>query len=466
MDNTPSDPAIETIGTVVANPEVEQQVTVAPVTTPPPRPKRIPRIAVFILPLIAFVVLAAAGGILAYEKFFMTPERVLGQMVQNITKVDSYHFELNVTAAASPSEDFDLMDLFTASGFTLEIEGDTNLSDPDSPKGRADISASYAGISMGPLNTITTGTDVYVRLAQIPFFLSELGSNDIDKIENKWILLNPEGIQEYFDVSVAKDAVPQTVSTTSEFFELFSKHPNLVTLTQEEGATLHDQDMYIYSFEVNKDELVKVLVDSGILDQYEQSGVDKSEIEKMLQEMMDDISIGESKLWIGKRDLLPHRIAISLVLEGSLNSTIGIGLDLSQYNTTATIEPPDDYLMFDQAIELLGFDQQARDSQRRSDLYAITNAIYQYAAEHNGNLPGETSFPIVETCIGSSSECFDLANAGEDTIVPTYIAQIPIDPTVGTKENTGYMISMDENGRVVATAPSSEAVESPITVTR
>ncbi|MEK7166689.1 MAG: type II secretion system protein, partial [Patescibacteria group bacterium] len=29
----------------------------------------------------------------------------------------------------------------------------------------------------------------------------------------------------------------------------------------------------------------------------------------------------------------------------------------------------------------------ARDTQRRSDLYSITNAIYQYATENNGNIP-------------------------------------------------------------------------------
>jgi len=123
---------------------------------------------------------------------------------------------------------------------------------------------------------------------------------------------------------------------------------------------------------------------------------------------------------------------------------------------------------------------QARDTQRRSDLYSITNAIYQFAAEHDGNLPGdddsltEHNFPTTATCVGTGGSCFDLANAGEvdggsdgadDTIVPTYIADIPTDPSTGTAANTQYLIHVNENGRVVASA-SGELTTEPITVER
>jgi len=108
---------------------------------------------------------------------------------------------------------------------------------------------------------------------------------------------------------------------------------------------------------------------------------------------------------------------------------------------------------------------QARDTQRRSDLYSITNAIYQYAAEHEGVLPdtdgddATSDFPTTPTCIGSDTAgagCFDLGNAGNaadtEPIVPTYIAGIPEDPQNGTSGNTAYTIYKDVNGRIVASA--------------
>ncbi|MGI5827916.1 MAG: type II secretion system protein [Patescibacteria group bacterium] len=102
----------------------------------------------------------------------------------------------------------------------------------------------------------------------------------------------------------------------------------------------------------------------------------------------------------------------------------------------------------------------ARDTQRQSDLYAITNAIYQYVAEHQGNLPDTDgdpltdSFPEEAVCIGSAVGCFDLANAGDggDTIVPTYIPEIPTDPSENQPGETGYFISRDENNRIIASA--------------
>lgn len=117
---------------------------------------------------------------------------------------------------------------------------------------------------------------------------------------------------------------------------------------------------------------------------------------------------------------------------------------------------------------------QARDTQRRSDLYSTTNAIYQFAAEHNGNLPDTdgddltSNFPTSPTCIGDTAPCFNLAAAtdaaGTEVVVPTYIAEMPRDPSTGTAANTQYSINVDANGRVVATA--SGELTGVITVTR
>lgn len=102
----------------------------------------------------------------------------------------------------------------------------------------------------------------------------------------------------------------------------------------------------------------------------------------------------------------------------------------------------------------------ARDTQRRADLYSLSNAIYQFAAENNGELPDDENFPTSVTCVGDTAPCFDLSA----DLVPTYIADIPMDPSSGTGANTQYSIYEDANGRVVATA--SGELTATITVTR
>lgn len=100
----------------------------------------------------------------------------------------------------------------------------------------------------------------------------------------------------------------------------------------------------------------------------------------------------------------------------------------------------------------------ARDTQRRADLYSITNAVYQYATENNGNLPAVITTTPTNIGTGGIDLSTDLA--------PTYITQIPFDPSTGTPEDTQYTIYLDPNGRVVASASSELNVGQFITVTR
>jgi prepilin-type N-terminal cleavage/methylation domain-containing protein len=107
----------------------------------------------------------------------------------------------------------------------------------------------------------------------------------------------------------------------------------------------------------------------------------------------------------------------------------------------------------------------ARDTQRRADLYSITNALYQYATEHNGNLPQNAGLPVVTTTathIGTGGGLVNLATY----LVPTYIAAIPFDPSTGSPTDTNYTIYLDANGRVSATASSELNVGQVISVTR
>lgn len=122
---------------------------------------------------------------------------------------------------------------------------------------------------------------------------------------------------------------------------------------------------------------------------------------------------------------------------------------------------------------------QARDAQRRADLLGITNAVYQFAAEHNGDLPGTddttavSNFPSTPTHIGTGA--FNLGAAGkvdgqsngvDQPVVPTYIAAIPKDPSTGSNADTMYTLYRDVNGRLVASASSELSPTTPITVSR
>lgn len=106
---------------------------------------------------------------------------------------------------------------------------------------------------------------------------------------------------------------------------------------------------------------------------------------------------------------------------------------------------------------------QANNTQRRSDVNAILNAVHQYAADNRGSLPaGITGTPSE---IGSAG--IDIC----DDLVPTYIAEMPVDPTDGSwtscsSYDTGYLISSTgPANRLTVEAPNAELSED-IEVTR
>lgn len=111
--------------------------------------------------------------------------------------------------------------------------------------------------------------------------------------------------------------------------------------------------------------------------------------------------------------------------------------------------------------------QDTRNARRQSDVLAILDGIYQYEAGHTGATPptlasvstsSSTPSPIATSGSGFINPCADL--------VPSYIADLPLDPSSGTKAGatacvgtytSGYTIYKNAtSSRFTVTAPSAE----------
>lgn len=115
---------------------------------------------------------------------------------------------------------------------------------------------------------------------------------------------------------------------------------------------------------------------------------------------------------------------------------------------------------------------QANDTKRSSDVNAILNAIGQYSADNKGNItalgiPAGTDFATQAKNIGSTAGDVNVCSL----LVPTYIAQIPVDPTSGswtdcTTYNTGYKVLQDNSGTSRITVGATGELTPLIKVTR
>jgi len=120
--------------------------------------------------------------------------------------------------------------------------------------------------------------------------------------------------------------------------------------------------------------------------------------------------------------------------------------------------------------------QDSRNAQRQSDVVAILDGIYEYEAANSGTTPATlasvstnsgTPSPIASSGSGFVNPCADL--------VPTYLADLPKDPSTGTRVaattcggaySSGYTIYKSAtSNRFTVTAPAAENSVS-ISVTR
>ncbi len=108
-----------------------------------------------------------------------------------------------------------------------------------------------------------------------------------------------------------------------------------------------------------------------------------------------------------------------------------------------------------------------RNAQRSIDVNTILNAVYQYAIDNNGNLPGNITSTSTEICATDATACTGLIDLSDLTDNGMYIVSIPVDPS-GSCATGGvcYEISQDATtGRVTVSAPDAEQSQT-ISVTR
>lgn len=118
---------------------------------------------------------------------------------------------------------------------------------------------------------------------------------------------------------------------------------------------------------------------------------------------------------------------------------------------------------------------QANNTQRSSNVNSILNAIHQFAADNNGTLPAGIDTTVRTITDSGAINTVDLCAA----LVPTYIADLPLDPTSGTESpaasvctdvgadyGSGYtVVTSATDNRVTVAAPTAE-LGATITVTR
>lgn len=104
---------------------------------------------------------------------------------------------------------------------------------------------------------------------------------------------------------------------------------------------------------------------------------------------------------------------------------------------------------------------QANNTKRRSDILQVLNAVHQYVAENQGNLPAEVASLTAGTDTLLNSTNFPNLCA---QLMTNYLPALPTDPSLNTDNitdcaaawNTGYTIARDAANRITVSAPTTD----------
>lgn len=115
---------------------------------------------------------------------------------------------------------------------------------------------------------------------------------------------------------------------------------------------------------------------------------------------------------------------------------------------------------------------ETRNAQRRLDVNTILNAVYQYSIDNLGAMPPtvqtgtDCALAMQEICKFNSG-CSNMTDLGTYLVGTSsrYVVSVPIDPSVGGGDGTGYQIYKNSSGRVTVCAPNAEQ-GATISVTR
>lgn len=102
---------------------------------------------------------------------------------------------------------------------------------------------------------------------------------------------------------------------------------------------------------------------------------------------------------------------------------------------------------------------QANDTKRRNDSLQILNAVWQYAAENNGNLP--TAIDTTPREVSNDTTVTNRADICDD-IVPDYINALPTDPRLNEEDVTDCNATYQTDYTIVQSSSSSRVTVSAV----
>ena len=326
MDNT-SQPAPQQ----VPNPSPSSNVTFPtadPVNTDTGKPSGIVNFIknkAGIIVLVILVIIVAIGGFYAYNNIYFAPEKVLERTLAKMREVTSFGIDGKI---------------IQSNALTANITGSVDYKDKDNPKSEFSLD-----IQNGPTSFLSGKVRVldhnsYIYLDNIDGLETDLSSGDsqgfLSFLTGNWIKIDEGELQSYgYDGT----AIESTTFDPNKVVSLFEGNNPIRITSQMPTEQIDGQDMFKYSFDLDKEKLKMFLTEFQKFIYGENSD---SVTEASIEDAVNKMELAGGQIWIGKSDYYLHKIAFMLTIAGESESTsYDIDLEMKDINSDVNIEVPE-----------------------------------------------------------------------------------------------------------------------------
>jgi len=387
---------VESMGTptLKADTEVTQPKSVpepAPINSVTPMTNNTPQkrsSKAFMAVMLALIgLLLIGGGVFAYVYYAeKTPEQIMSEMSKRLFAVTALSYEMHINTqivspdffaksemidgdmSADPSLDQEYADQVMdykpnsrTNDFFVTIKGKTNLVNVENPQASFGINLYTDALEDLTNEKTNIGAEIrvldktaYIQLSGMP----NIGIVDLSFLDNQWVEIKPSDVTDQMGTDILNGGLEIETAFSSEDIETIKSVlsvSNMIKVTEVfDNVTDNGVEMYHYGFVVDKDAIKEAVVDLN----NKVFGEEISDVELAdLDEVLGQLEKMTGEIWIGKTDLLPHKISMHIDIEGDESyqapDGVNIEINLGDYNEPVKVEVPTPVKSIDEILKQL-----------------------------------------------------------------------------------------------------------------
>ncbi len=368
--------------------------------------------------VVLFIISVLVIGIAGRETFasshhLKASEKIVQNMMEKYSKINSLEYSGELKAQTKGHD---------ASNFVLNFNGMSDDKDVKNIKGVLSLNIAADQASRGESADEPTkkkfnlGLDirfvnkiVYVRLnnIDIPSFgkSKDKEISEITSLKNQWIKIDIEALAKSPELKELgldikfKEAEKQTELSperVKKLEEVFKQARIFKVVKRFSDKTINNIPTYHFKFEFDKNGIIELIAGISEVMFDKESGeakMERGEMLKVYSRNFQDIKLPKGEIWIGKKDLLPHKIYFGVrpkvAVKSELSTRYDFTLLFKNFNKPVQVDVPANTKSLEDIIgpKLADARQKSRDAKRVADMKQLQTALELYFTEKNDYPP-------------------------------------------------------------------------------